>query len=282
MTPGHKMLRCFPSFPWFRLKGMVGEEACLPSNADFPWTPDYTLSFRVHVCPSEYSNLTVLYRFMNLLYGLGTLTTDYLHRNCWKVRALFPVNYKKRTIPTQTEGSIWCESISWVTDTSKATICIDTLTVATDTTILWTLVYIWEVQSRQRLDIKKKIWAASWQNQQNGMCAQRRLRSAWASVQSDQSLCCALNGELRTPAFIMRTAKTLIRLGGCRGWSESSLGVQPLCWLCHEAAHVYKKQGEIYTGRRDWTSTAVKSTDTLTVETGTTILCTLVYTEPNL
>ena len=28
------------------------------------------------------------------------------------------------------------------------------------------------------------IWAASWQNQQNGMCAQRRLRSA----QSDQSL----------------------------------------------------------------------------------------------
>ena len=26
--------------------------------------------------------------------------------------------------------------------------------------------------------------------QQNGMCAQRRLRSAWASAQSDQSLCC--------------------------------------------------------------------------------------------
>ena len=30
-------------------------------------------------------------------------------------------------------------------------------------------------------------WAASWQNQQNGMCAQRRLTSAWASAQSDQS-----------------------------------------------------------------------------------------------
>ena len=26
------------------------------------------------------------------------------------------------------------------------------------------------------------------------LCAQRRLRSAWASAQSDQSLCCALNG----------------------------------------------------------------------------------------
>ena len=31
------------------------------------------------------------------------------------------------------------------------------------------------------------IWAASWQNQQHGMCAQRRLRSAWASTQFDQS-----------------------------------------------------------------------------------------------
>ena len=33
-----------------------------------------------------------------------------------------------------------------------------------------------------------RIWATSWQNQQNGMCTQRRLRSAWASAQSDQSL----------------------------------------------------------------------------------------------
>ena len=40
-----------------------------------------------------------------------------------------------------------------------------------------------------------QIWAASWQNQQNGMCAssedsdqsERRLRSTWASAQSDQS-----------------------------------------------------------------------------------------------
>ena len=34
----------------------------------------------------------------------------------------------------------------------------------------------------------------------------------------------------------MRTAKTLISLGGCPGWSESSLGAQSLCWFCHEAA----------------------------------------------
>ena len=36
----------------------------------------------------------------------------------------------------------------------------------------------------------------------------------------------------------MRTAKTLIRLGRCPGWSESSLGAQSFCWFCHVAAHI--------------------------------------------
>ena len=52
------------------------------------------------------------------------------------------------------------------------------------------------------------VWASAWQNQQNGMCTQRRLRSVWTSAQSDQSLRWALNGLLRTQAFFMRTAKT--------------------------------------------------------------------------
>ena len=38
--------------------------------------------------------------------------------------------------------------------------------------------------------------------------AQRRLRSAWASTQSDRSLRCALIRLLRTQAFFMQTAKT--------------------------------------------------------------------------
>ena len=38
------------------------------------------------------------------------------------------------------------------------------------------------------------IWARAWQNQQNDLCAQQRLRSTWASAQSDQSLHCALYG----------------------------------------------------------------------------------------
>ena len=31
------------------------------------------------------------------------------------------------------------------------------------------------------------IWATTWQNQQNGLCAQQRLRSVWVSARSDQS-----------------------------------------------------------------------------------------------
>ena len=40
------------------------------------------------------------------------------------------------------------------------------------------------------------------------LCTQWRLRSAWASTQSDLSLCCALIGLLRTQAFFMRKEKT--------------------------------------------------------------------------
>ena len=36
----------------------------------------------------------------------------------------------------------------------------------------------------------------------------------------------------------MRTAKSLIRLGGCPGWSESSLGAHSFCWFCHVAAQI--------------------------------------------
>ena len=44
-NPGHTLL---PTFPSFRPMGMVGE-ACLPSNAYYPRTPDYTLYSGVHV-----------------------------------------------------------------------------------------------------------------------------------------------------------------------------------------------------------------------------------------
>ena len=37
----------------------------------------------------------------------------------------------------------------------------------------------------------------------------------------------------------MWAAKILIRLGGCPGWSESSLGLQPFCWFCHVTAQLW-------------------------------------------
>ena len=71
------------------------------------------------------------------------------------------------------------------------------------------------------------IWAATWQNQQNDLCAQRRLHSAWASAQSGQSLHYPHEGP-KLP--IERLVKTLISLCGCPGWSESSLGTHVI-WL---------------------------------------------------
>ena len=50
----------------------------------------------------------------------------------------------------------------------------------------------------------KKSWALSYP-----LSAQQRLWSDWADAE--------------------RTAKTLIRLGGCPGWSESSLGAHSFC-----------------------------------------------------
>ena len=76
---------------------------------------------------------------------------------------------------------------------------------------------------------RRLIWEAARQNQQNDMCAQRRLGSAWTSALSDQSSLSAWRniGPLyKLPTE--RTMKTLIRLGWCQGWSESSLGAHAI------------------------------------------------------
>ena len=78
---------------------------------------------------------------------------------------------------------------------------------------LWRQIFLW-----QSLLSRNMTKPTKW------VCAQQRLRSTWASAQSDQSFRCTLNGKLRTEAFFMRTAKTPIRLNRCRRWSESSLG----------------------------------------------------------
>ena len=69
------------------------------------------------------------------------------------------------------------------------------------------------------------------------LCAQGRLRSAWAFPQYDQSLPCPHEESLGPWLPIECTAKTLIRLGGSPGWSESLLGAHSFCWFSHVAAH---------------------------------------------
>ena len=57
---------------------MVGE-ACLPSNAYYPRTSDYTLYSGGHVGWSGHSDSSFVYGFMSLDYGLGTMTaTNFL------------------------------------------------------------------------------------------------------------------------------------------------------------------------------------------------------------
>ena len=89
-------------------------------------------------------------------------------------------------------------------------------------------------------NFNESIWAAAWQNQWNGMCTQRRLRTAWASAQSDQSLRCALNRKLRAQAFFMQTGKTdqsglMPRLiwvfAGCTGHFVHFVMLQLICHL---------------------------------------------------
>ena len=70
-NPGHTLL---PTFLSFRPMGMVGE-ACLPNNAYYPRTTDYTLHSGIHVCWSELSDSSFDYGFMSLDYGLCTMTT---------------------------------------------------------------------------------------------------------------------------------------------------------------------------------------------------------------
>ena len=72
----------------------------------------------------------------------------------------------------------------------------------------------------------------SWQNQQKWLCAQRRFRSAWASVQSDQA-----QWATKDPSFLHADSEEsdqterMPRLI-CLRWVHMSFS-----WFCHEAAH---------------------------------------------
>ena len=95
------------------------------------------------------------------------------------------------------------------------------------------VVFFFTVGLRSLLHQKnsKKKWAASWQNQQNYLSVQWRLRSAWASAQSDQSLRCPhlLSAQWRLWSdWADAQADLSLR------WAQRSF-----CWFCHEAAQLW-------------------------------------------
>ena len=60
--------------------------------------------------------------------------------------------------------------------------------------------------------------ASARQNLQNGMCAQRRLRSAWASAKI--WVFAFRMKKIWFLSYPLSAQRRLIRLGGCPGWSE--------------------------------------------------------------
>ena len=79
------------------------------------------------------------------------------------------------------------------------------------------------------------IGAATSENVRSDKCAQRRLRSACSSAQSDQSLRCPHEETLNPSLSKMRPVKIQIRLRECTGWSESRLGAhfrRYVFWHC--------------------------------------------------
>ena len=84
---------------------MVGE-ACLPSNAYDPRTPDYTLCSGVHVCWSEHSDSSFVYGFMILDYGFGTMTATTSIEGGWFVnfRSLLLAKYSAMPITSRSRS----------------------------------------------------------------------------------------------------------------------------------------------------------------------------------
>ena len=78
----------------------------------------------------------------------------------------------------------------------------------------------------RKLLARKKLWALNFEmilsmtKPTKSPVRQQRLRSALAPAQSDQSVHCLHEKTLGPKLHTERTAKTLIKFGGCPGWSS--------------------------------------------------------------
>ena len=102
---------------------------------------------------------------------------------------------------------------------------------------------------------EEMIWAASWQNQQNGMCAQRRMRSAWASAQSDRSLHCQ-PGHLPSliGVFAVRMKKPWVLIP-----SKTSRSVSSIPWITPEIRRKIRRKNKTHAKAKKTGSSKLRS-----------------------
>ena len=83
----------------------------------------------------------------------------------------------------------------------------------------------------------KPTWATAWQNQQNDLCTQQRLGSAWASAQSDQS-------SLSTWRNLGSLAPHWVHSEDWSDWVDAQADLSlhwahwTFCWFCLAATHI--------------------------------------------
>ena len=147
------------------------------------------------------------------------------------------------------QQTFWYEDLKWKSEDfcyRIFNIKISSRRLSKDTNIYTRKIYcsdIFDIAYACILVVRKKnllvpysnIWAAAWQNQQNDMCAQRRLRSAWASVKSDQSSLCT-QWVAKNPRFLHADSEDYQTVDAQTDWSlhwAQSL----FCWFCRAAAH---------------------------------------------
>ena len=87
------------------------------------------------------------------------------------------------------------------------------------------------------------------------MCAQRRLRSAWASAQSDQSLC-PHEESLGPELHIQHTAKT------------DQTGHMPFCRFCRALAQLFSLMDSVVQVTSEFNKFYIEWTSTITLWTG--------------
>ena len=88
------------------------------------------------------------------------------------------------------------------------------------------------------------IWAATWQNQQNG-CAPSEDTDQPGHLPSLIRVFAVRMKKGWVLSYPISAERRLIRLGGCPGWSESSLAAHSFHWFCHVSAHMWTTKAQI-------------------------------------